>query len=257
MSWSTATWVQIASVGSNSRSDTIGGLSPNATFTFRIGAFNPSGTSWTNIQTISAVAVPTLTATPVSSTQVDLTLNTVAGASGYTLSESVNGVLLQNPAVMPGTTVVGGLSPNTTYVFQVAAYNGTSIGWSNSPSALTLPSAPSVNATAVSTTQINLSWTEPGGAGGFVVDQLVSGLSTVQLASLGGSSNGYAITGLTPGYHVRARGWRVERVRNDLGSLQVRPHASRRPHGHSHGALPDAGQYRLEQRGQCHQLRDR
>ena len=52
----------------------------NTTYDFRLGSFNANGTSWTNAQSATTLpAAPTLTVQAISSTQVDLSWNSVAG----------------------------------------------------------------------------------------------------------------------------------------------------------------------------------
>jgi len=58
-----------------------------------------------------------------------------------------------------------------------------------------LPAAPSFTATAVSATQINLAWKGVAGATGYLLDELVNGVSKL----IGSGSTSYAVTGLSPG----------------------------------------------------------
>jgi hypothetical protein len=69
---------------------------------------------------------------------------------------------------------------------------------SNGSMATGLPAAPSFTATAVSATEINLAWTPVAGATGYLVDEWCNG-AFHQIGSLGSSSTGYAVTGLSPG----------------------------------------------------------
>jgi hypothetical protein len=78
-----------------------------------------------------AAPAPSLTATPWSSTQINLSWTAVAGATGYLVDEWINGAWSQLAGFGSGTTsdAVTGLSPNTTYFFQVAAYSTAGTSW--------------------------------------------------------------------------------------------------------------------------------
>ena len=175
-----------------------------------IGAFakTPGGTTYGSVSNGSmqavAPAAPSFTATAVSATQINLAWKPVAGATGYQVDEWINGVWKQIGSLGSSSTgcAVTGLSPNTTYYFDVAAYNAAGTTWANSQSATTfqntvLPAAPTFTATAVSATQINLAWTPVAGATGYQVDEWINGVWK-QIGSLGSSSTGCAVTGLSP-----------------------------------------------------------
>jgi hypothetical protein len=152
-----------------------------------------------------APAAPSFTATAVSATQINLAWKPVAGATSYLVDVWINGAWKQIGSLSNGSTgcAVTGLSPNTTYDFDVAACNAAGTTWANYQSATTLaatltpPAAPSFTATAVSSSQINLAWTGVAGATGYLVDELISGVWK-QIGSLGSSSTGCAVTGLSP-----------------------------------------------------------
>ena len=76
-------------------------------------------------------AAPSFTATAVSATQINLAWPRVAGATGYLVDEWINGVWKQIGSLGSGSTgfAVTGLSPNTTYYFDVAAYNAAGATW--------------------------------------------------------------------------------------------------------------------------------
>src|SRR3989449_5443990 len=91
------------------------------------------------------------------------------------IERSANGgstwiTIVSNPGSTATTYSDTGLSPGTTYTYRVSAINsvGTSSP-SNTPSATTPAVAPSpptgLTATAVSSSQINLSWTAPNNGG--------------------------------------------------------------------------------------------
>ena len=63
----------------------------------------------------------------------------MAGATGYLVDEWINGAWKQIGSLGSGSTgcTVTGLSPNTTYYFDVAAYNAAGTTWANSQSATT------------------------------------------------------------------------------------------------------------------------
>ena len=57
----------------------------------------------------------------------------MAGATGYLVDEWINGAWMQIGSLGSGSTsyAVTGLSPNTTYYFDVAAYNSAGTTWAN------------------------------------------------------------------------------------------------------------------------------
>src|SRR5207237_720654 len=71
----------------------------------------------------SAPAAPSFTARALSTTQVSLSWNSVPGATGYLVDEWSNGGWSQIGSFDGNATcaTVNGLSPNTTYYFDVAA----------------------------------------------------------------------------------------------------------------------------------------
>ena len=111
-----------------------------------------------------------------------------------------------------------GLSSSTAYRYQVRAFNGAgNSGYSNIASATTqatttAPAAPTLlGATAVSSSQINLSWTDnANNETGFLVERCAGATCTnfVQTASLGANTTSYQNTGLSASttyrYRVRA-----------------------------------------------------
>ncbi len=110
-----------------------------------------------------------LAATPISSTQIDLSWTDVANETGYKIERKTGagGTYSQIATVGAGVVTYSntGLTPNTTYYYRIRATNaGGDSPYSNEANATTLDSAPAapsgLSATAVSTTQINLSWTD-------------------------------------------------------------------------------------------------
>jgi hypothetical protein len=125
------------------------GFSGNTSFTFRVNdGLNNSPAATVSITVQAAVAIPAapsgLTATAVSSTQINLTWNDNSGFNedGFKIERSQNGnTWTQIGTVGPGVTSYAstGLSPNKTYHYRVRAYNvlGDS-AYSNTASAKTL-----------------------------------------------------------------------------------------------------------------------
>ncbi len=110
-------------------------MSPNTTYYFDVGAFNNAGTNWGayahSATTFPAFIAPSFTATAVSSTQIDLAWNQVDGANGYYVAEWTSSGWTLIGVEGSGTTsfAVNNLSPDTTYYFDVGAFNNAGTSW--------------------------------------------------------------------------------------------------------------------------------
>jgi hypothetical protein len=84
---------------------------------------------------MTAPAAPTFTTTAVSATQINLSWNAVAGATGYYVDVSRNGGAWQTYQVGAGTTAIGipGLARATPNTFDVAAFNASGTTWARAP----------------------------------------------------------------------------------------------------------------------------
>ena len=126
------------------------------------------------------------------------------------------GAFSQVGTVGAGVTIYAdsGLTAGTSYSYRVRASNsGGDSAYSNTASATTLPTPPAAPtgmvATAVSSTQINLTWVDnSNNEDGFKIERKVGGGSFTQIATVGADVTTYADTGLTPNttytYRVRA-----------------------------------------------------
>jgi fibronectin type 3 domain-containing protein len=164
------------------------------------------------------VAAPTnLNATAVSSSQINLTwTDNATNETSYVVQRSTDGTnwstqatLGANSTSYTDTSVAAG----TTYYYRVQALDGTiSSPYSNTASATT-PStvvlAPTnLNATAVSSSQINLTWTDKAtNETGYTVQRSTNGTNWSTIATLGANSTSYADTGLASGttYYYRVQ----------------------------------------------------
>ena len=148
-----------------------------------------------------APAAPSFHATAASGTQVNLSWNTVPGASGYLVDIWIHGAWVQLGNLgssATGCSVVG-LSPGTTYYFDVGAYNAAGVSWANYQSATTAttlspPAAPTFTATTASSTQVNLSWNAVSGASGYLVDERINN-AWVQIGNYGSGTTGTRLPG--------------------------------------------------------------
>jgi len=166
-------------------------------------------------------AAPTnLTATTFSSSQINLSWTDNANnENGFKVEQSIGGTTFTQIAMLGPNTVsfsVTGLSASTTYQYRVVSFNDAgNSSFSNTASATTspaLPAAPSaLTATAVSRTQINLSWTDNSGdETGFRIERCKNAncSSFAQIAQVGANVTTLADTGVTKNtaysYRVRA-----------------------------------------------------
>jgi len=146
--------------------------------------------------------------------------DTASNEDSYKIEHSTDGSswsLLDTIAANSTTYSHTGLSEHSTHYYRVYAYNNISgaSGYSNTSNATTSIKAPtSLTATGVSSTQIDLAWTNPSGVeDGTKVEQSSNGLSGwVVIATKAANSTSHSVTGLTPGVI------QYFRVRNYVGS---------------------------------------
>ena len=153
----------------------------------------------------TAAAVPSLTATPVSSSEIDLAWTAVNGAAAYVVAEVIDGQWEEIGSVGGGTTgvPVQNLSPGTGYYFDVAAYTASGYQWGAYQYATTFgnnapPAAPSWTATPVSGSEIDLAWNAASGAAGYAVAEVVNGQWQV-IGTVGGGATSVPVENLSPG----------------------------------------------------------
>ena len=174
-------WVDISLGGSSVGTASAFNLTPNTLYHFQLAAYNNdmaySNFATTNATTLAnATGAPTgLTVTAPSTTQLNITWNTVAGATGYRLERSANGTSGWS-SVYTGTNPSysnTGLSAGTTYYYRVIATNtGGDSPASSVVGKPTLCSAPTgVTASPQDQSQnITVSWAAVTGATGYVVE---------------------------------------------------------------------------------------
>ena len=168
------------------------------------------------------VAPTNLAATAVSMTQINLSWNDNSNdESGFKIERKTgaSGTYAQITTTNANITTysdTAGLSSGTTYYYMVRAYNANgNSAYSNEASATTLsppPAAPSnLTATAVSTTQINLTWQDNSSdETGFKIERKTGASGTyAQIATTNTNIATYSNTGLSPGttYYYRVRAY--------------------------------------------------
>jgi hypothetical protein len=200
--------VAIATYSQGTTSATVSGLSAATTYDFDLVAFNggaSAATPWIAVTTLSLISAPgNFTATAVSGSEIDLSWTASNGATGYNLFQIISG----SPALIAtyGSTItsapVTGLASNTTYYFNLVAFNT-----NNGASAATQwvgattfgPLSPPTNFTGmgISSTQINLNWTAASGASGYRLYEFENN-SAVLIATYPAGTTTASVTGLSP-----------------------------------------------------------
>src|SRR4029450_13584830 len=151
------------------------GLTAATTYQYRVRAYNGGGNSaYSNNSSATTITLPaalsSLTATAASSTQINLAWTDNSNNEDGFRIERCQGAGCSNftEIATVGPNVVSyqntGLTAATAYQYRVRAYNAAGhSAYTNTANATTttLPTAPSgLTATAASSTQINLAWTD-------------------------------------------------------------------------------------------------
>jgi titin len=167
-----------------------------------------------------------LTATAISSTQINLAwTDNSSNETGFRLERSTDGTnFVEITTTAPGATSYPntGLNPGITYYYRVRASNANGFSnYSNTASATTpgggsVPAAPSgLTNTAVSSSQINLAWTDnSSNEDGFKIERSSDGTSFSQVGTVGVNVRTFSSTGL----QRNRRYWHRVRAYNAVGN---------------------------------------
>jgi hypothetical protein len=187
------------------------GLSSGTTYFYRVNAANTGGTSGF-AGPVSATTLPLAPAAPSNlrftlrnTSRLDLLWDdNSSNEQGFLVQSSLDGITystLETTAANTPEYSARGLNVGTTYFFQVAAFNaGGTSAFSGATSWQTLPNAPAIpsnfTANSVSTSQIDLSWTDVTGENGYQLDLSTNGTNYSGLTTLGPNVVSYSHTGL-------------------------------------------------------------
>jgi hypothetical protein len=206
--WMSGAWRPIAKLSSRSMGVAVTSLQPGTTYCFDVGSYNSAGTRWASYKSATTRSMrlapppaPSLTATAVSDSEIDLAWTGVSRATGYDVDEWENGAWILLTSLSSSTTsyAVTGLSANTSYNFIVGAFNAAGTTWASQQSATTFddaPAAPSFIATAVSSTEIDLAWSSVSDATDYPVFEFEND-TWVQIADPASDTTFFAVTGLS------------------------------------------------------------
>jgi hypothetical protein len=164
------------------------GLTPGTYYCYKIAAIGPSGSpvtpdsAFSNIvsQMTKPSAPGTITFSNITSSSITLSWPQVTGNSGYQIDRSLDNVIWTNNVGSVGQDVTtwpsSGLSPGTLYYYRVSANSAAGYSATSAvQSTTTTPSAPSITVSAVSATQITVSWPVVYGATSYKLDRKEGG----------------------------------------------------------------------------------
>lgn len=175
-------WTHVATEDSGTTGYTDSGLSPGASYCYRIDASIGSLNSRKLEKCVTTrLPAPTLDPPTVdSTTHISLSWNQVAGNTGYRIERKIGGGAwseVATKAAGANSHTDTGLTPGTTHYYRVST--GSAAGFSaasNEQSAVTRPVAPVLNApTGITNTQMVLGWNSVTGAASYTLQYKVSG----------------------------------------------------------------------------------
>ncbi len=144
----TGGWSTLISLTSDATAYTVTGLNPDSTYDFYVsisgltyfnGSYVFDSTTSNVANATTPPAAPVFSLSAASAVQINVSWNTVAGATGYLVEEMVDGAWLQVGDLGPtsDSISVNDLFPNTSYEFCVAAVSPSGTIWSTAQSAVT------------------------------------------------------------------------------------------------------------------------
>ncbi|MDQ3928487.1 MAG: fibronectin type III domain-containing protein, partial [Chloroflexota bacterium] len=217
------TWTELTAAlpaNTNSYADT--SVNPATQYYYRIKASNVGGDSaYSNVASdttpdTTATAPTGLSATAVSPSRIDLGwTDNSSNETGFVLERSVSSSFAgaTSIALAANTTSYSdtGLSAGTYYYRVKATNSGGDSAYSNVASTATLPAAPTgLTATAVSSSRVDLSWTDnASNEDSYTVERSLDGTTgwTVLTGTLAANTNSYADTSVNPAtkYYYRVK----------------------------------------------------
>jgi hypothetical protein len=220
-----STWAHLMTVPANSTGYQDSGLSPGASYVYRVRSTNAGGPSdWSNEATGITLPLPstkpTLSAGAVSQTEIGLTWQDPGQkAAGFEIQRREGAgawLLMAAVGASPQTWADTRLMANTAYTYRIRGTNdGGASDWSDELTVTTLHSAPAapggLTATAISSTRIDLAWQNPGETDTFEISRRLGDGAWESLATVGATPTQFQNTGLAPGTRY---GYRVRAVNN-------------------------------------------
>lgn len=183
-------WTIVATLAANSTSFTDVNVVAGGTYFYRVSAGGVTQSSDYSNQAQATLAPQSpvgLTATAVSSKQVNVAWNDVAGESGFKVQRSTDGGATWTVIATVGATVTSyqntGLAPSTTYLYRVVAFNAGGDSLASAAASATTQAAPvapvapsGLAATSVASRQVALKWTDNSlNETGFTVERSSNG----------------------------------------------------------------------------------
>ena len=212
-------WVQTAKIASNTAvSYEVGSLAAGTTYRFRIKAYKDSlysSYAYADIDTLPA-AVENFRRTGRTNSTVTLSWNKNSSADGYCIELYKNGKWMQVVKIPSNSALsytASGLTASTTCKFRIRAYRNVAKTTDYVTVAVnTLPAdVTNFRCTGRTKNSVTLSWNRNATAGGYIIQQYVSG-KWVQKAKLSDNSSvKYTVSGLTPAtsYRFRIRAYKT------------------------------------------------
>jgi titin len=207
---------------------------PGLTYTYRVAVTSPGGNSaWSPLAKAktATVAKPTLAAAPANlkavataPTAVAMTWTNTSGAAttGFIIQRSTDGVHFTQIGTTAGNVISYSdktASPGVSYTYRVQATSTAGVSAVSKVAAVKTPTAAlppvakapaSLKVVAASSTQLDLSWSNPAGstATGFIIQRSTDGVHFTQIGMTAGNLPVYidrtAVAGTTYTYRVQA-----------------------------------------------------
>lgn len=177
-----------------------------------VGQYTVSGTI---VLPADSVGAPSnLVAATQSTSQINLSwIDNATNETGFRVDQSFDGVTWTTIATLGADSTsfsAVDLTAGTSYAFRVSAFNATSVSdFSNVVTTATLAFAPAnLTATAISSSRIDLAWSDVSGETGYKIERSTDGTNWTQIATTGANVTDYSNTGLnsstTYSYRVTA-----------------------------------------------------